>query len=77
MGMKALVNNEKLWYSEVRSAVTDAFETIDSADDGTISIAELCEWLEDEDGILPSRREASNYQGYSVEGHSHYGHIAA
>lgn len=44
--LKALVADEKLWYSEVRGAVTDAFDTIDSADDGAISVVELSAWLE-------------------------------
>lgn len=56
-GMKKLIDNEKLWYTELRGAVTDAFETIDSADDGTVSIAELCAWLDSEDGRILQRHE--------------------
>ena len=44
--LQSLVGNDKLYYSEVRGAAVDAFETIDSADDNSISIVELCLWLD-------------------------------
>ena len=55
--LKKLVDDEALWYSQVRGAAFEAFDTIDSADDGSISVVELCQWLDgtvDEHGFAPA-----------------------
>ena len=56
MNMKALINDEKLWDYVVKDAVVDAFDTIDTADDGSIGIVELCRWLEVGRSGIASRR---------------------
>jgi len=44
--MKTLVGDDRLWYSKVRGAATDAFDSIDATNDGSIGVTELCRWLE-------------------------------
>ena len=44
--MKALINDEKQWDFVVKDAAVDAFDTIDTADDGSVGVVELCRWLE-------------------------------
>ena len=58
MNMKALINDEKQWDYVVKDAVVDAFDTIDTADDGSIGIVELCRWLEVGRSGIASRRSS-------------------
>lgn len=44
--LKAMLNDDALWYSKVRGAATEAFLLIDSGGDGELSIDELCKWLQ-------------------------------
>ena len=44
MNMKKYVD-EELWYASVRTAVMQAYALIDTADDGSVSIDELMQWL--------------------------------
>ena len=49
--LKKLVGDAALWYSEVRGAAMDAFESIDmmgaaGTDDGNLDIIEVCQWLD-------------------------------